>query len=165
MVVIDYYPRDYRLRARGHAGSGRNVVAKQAVLELEIRGINTEINNYMTEAATRVLESAAQMQGCTVDIKLMGAAEALCSDKALADRIEKACAALGIPTLSTIPGGGSEDYSYMMNRVQSHGGQAVFFRTLTKIEGGAHNRCYDMDETVLSTAVQVFCGSALELMA
>lgn len=22
MVVIDYYPRDYRLRARGHAGSG-----------------------------------------------------------------------------------------------------------------------------------------------
>lgn len=147
-----------------HAGSGRNVVAESAKLELEIRGVNTKLNQYMTEYATRVLESAAQMQGCTVDIKLMGAAEALCSDEALAARVEKASNALGIPTLPSMPGGGSEDFSYMMNRVQSHGGQAVFFRTLTKIDGGAHNRCYDMDEAVLSTAVQVFCGTAVELM-
>lgn len=148
-----------------HGGSGRNVVADTAKLELEIRGVNTATNAYMTENATRVLQSAAQLQDCTVDIKLMGAAEALCSDKILADRVEKAANALGLPTISTIPGGGSEDYSYMMNRVQSKGGQAVFFRTLTKVYSGAHTRHYDLDESVLVTAVQVFCGSALELMA
>lgn len=148
-----------------HAGSGRNVVAESAVMELEIRGVNTEINQYMTESATRVLQSAAQMQGCTVDIRLMGAAEALCSDEALAARVEKASKAMDLPTLSQIPSGGSEDFSYMMNRVQSHGGQAVFFRTLTGIDGGAHNRRYDMEESVLATALQVFCGTALELMA
>jgi len=147
-----------------HAGSGRNVIAEKAVLELEIRGVNTETNNYMTESATRVLESAAQLQGCSVDIRLMGAAEALCSDEALAARVEKASKTMGLPTLSTIPGGGSEDFSYMMNRVQQRGGLAVFFRSLTKIDGGAHNRRYDMDESVLSTAVQVFCATAVELM-
>lgn len=147
-----------------HAGSGRNVIAEKAELELEIRGVNTEINNYMTENAKRVLESAAAMQGCTVDIKLMGAAEALCSDEPLAARVEKAAVELGLPTLSSIPGGGSEDFSYMMNRVQSHGGQAVFFRTLTTISGGAHNRCYDMDEEVLSTALQVFCATTAAIL-
>lgn len=147
-----------------HGGSGRNVVAETAVLELEIRGINTEINRYMTESATRVLESTAQMQGCTVEIALMGAAEALCSDKPLADRIEKVCADLAIPALASVAGGGSEDISYMMNRVQSQGGQAVFFRSFTQIQGGAHNRCYDMDESVMATSVKVFCAAAVELM-
>ena len=148
-----------------HGGSGRNVVADTAILELEIRGANTDINTYMTENAIRVLESAAQMQGCTVDIQLMGAAEALRSDQALAARVEQASIALGLPSIPSLAGGGSEDFSYMMNRVQSHGGQAVFFRTLTKIEGGAHNRCYDMEESVLATAAQVFCGTVLMLMA
>lgn len=147
-----------------HAGSGRNVIAEKAELELEIRGVNTEINNYMTESAKRVLESAAAMQGCTVDIKLMGAAEALCSDEPLAARVEKASVELGLPTLSSIAGGGSEDFSYMMNRVQSHGGQAVFFRSLTTTAAGAHNCCYDMDEEVLSTALQVFCATAADIL-
>ena len=52
----------------------------------------------------------------------------------------------------------------MMNRVQSQGGQAVFFRSLTKVEGGAHNRCYDMDESVLATGVKVFCATAADLL-
>lgn len=148
-----------------HAGSGRNVIADTAVMELEIRGANTQINEYMTECATRVLESAAQMYDCTCEIRLMGAAEALCSDKSLADRVEQMCAAIGVPAVPSYPGGGSEDVSYMMNKVQSQGGQAVFFRSLTKIDGGAHNRCYDMEESVLSTGVKVFCAVTADLMS
>ena len=69
------------------AGSGRNVIADEAKMELEIRGATTEINDYMTSYATKILENAADMYGCSCDIKLMGAAEAMCSDKILADRI------------------------------------------------------------------------------
>jgi aminobenzoyl-glutamate utilization protein A len=147
-----------------HAGSGRNVIADTAVMELEIRGANTEINNYMTDYAKRILEAAAQMHGCTCEIKLMGAAEALKSDKVLADRIEKVCNDLSVPVTSTVPGGGSEDYSYMMNRVQAQGGQAVFFRTVCPITGGAHNVRYDFTEDVMVTGVKVFCGAAADLL-
>ena len=147
-----------------HAGSGRNVIADTAVMELEIRGANTEINEYMTDYAKRILEAAAQMHGCTCEIKLMGAAEALKSDKVLADRMEKVCADLEIPVIPAIPGGGSEDYSYMMNRVQTQGGQAVFFRTVCPITGGAHNVRYDFAEDVMVTGVKVFCGAAADLL-
>ena len=147
-----------------HAGSGRNVIADSAVMELEIRGANTEINDYMTEYAKRILETSAQMHECTCEIRLMGAAEALRSDKALADRMEKICADLDLPAVASIGGGGSEDISYMMNRVQQNGGLAVFFRTFTPCAAGAHNRHYDFDEKVLSTAVSVFSGAAAELM-
>lgn len=147
-----------------HAGSGRNVIADKAVLELEIRGANTPLNEYMTEKAIRVLENAAQMYDCSCQIRLMGAAEALCSDKTLADRLENACASIGLPVVSTYPGGGSEDISYMMNRVQSHGGQALFFRALAHTYGGAHNCCYDLDEAILPVAVKAFCAAAVDLM-
>ena len=61
-------------------------------------------------------------------------------------------------------GGGSEDYSYMMNRVQQHGGQAVFFRSLTTISGTSHGRYYDFDESVMPTAVKIFCCTAADIM-
>ena len=147
-----------------HAGSGRNVIADTAVMELEIRGANTAINEYMTEYATRILEAAAQMHGCTCEVKLMGAAEALKSDKALADRMEKVCTDLSLPFTPTTAGGGSEDFSYMMNRVQTRGGQAVFFRSCCNITGGAHNVRFDFEEDVMVTGVKLFCGAALELM-
>lgn len=149
-----------------HAGSGRNVIADEAKMELEIRGATTEINNYMTEYATAILENTAKMYGCTCSIKLMGAAEAMCSDKVLADRVDRVCREkLGIPTAVVGASGGSEDCSYMMNRVQQHGGQAVFFRSLAEFAGTVHGVRYDFDESVLMNAVHIFCGCVADIMA
>ncbi len=147
-----------------HAGSGRNVIADEARMELEIRGADTKINEYMTEYAVKILENTAQMFGCSCEMKLMGAAEALCSDKSLADRVEAVCHALALEPVNPKTNGGSEDISYMMNRVTSQGGQSVFFRSLTKLAGVGHSRTYDFDETVLANAVSVFCAMALELL-
>ena len=147
-----------------HAGSGRNVIADEAKMELEIRGATTEINDYMTEYAVKILENCAEMYGCTCEMKLMGAAEALCSDRVLADRIAGVCDALDIGSIDVPVNSGSEDVSYMMNRVQQNGGQAVFFRCLTDISGTAHGRYYNFDEAVLSTAVKVFCAAAADIM-
>ena len=60
--------------------------------------------------------------------------------------------------------GGSEDFSYMVNRVQSHGGQATFMRTRSPLAAGAHNRKFDFDESYMTKAVKVFCGVAYDLM-
>ena len=147
-----------------HAGSGRNVIADEAKMELEIRGATTGINDYMTGYATRILENAADMFGCTCEIKLMGAAEAMCSDKVLAGRISAVAQQLSLKPVEISVNGGSEDFSYMMNRVQQQGGQAVFFRSLTRVSGTAHGRYYDFDESVMPTAVKIFCATAVDLM-
>ena len=82
----------------------------------------------------------------------------------LADRLEKVCAEIALPAVSSYPGVGSEDISCMMNRVQSRGGQSVFFRSLAHTYGGPHTRCYDLDETVLATSAKAFCAAAADLM-
>jgi len=149
------------------AGSGRNVIADEAFMELEVRGDTNEINEYVSDYAMRILEHTAAMHDCTLDVKLMGAAESLTSDLPLCQRIAGVCANhLGMKVSDdlSIKLGGSEDISYMMNRVQSHGGQAVFMRVRSPIAAGAHNRKFDFDESYMTKAVKVFCGMAYDLL-
>ena len=64
----------------------------------------------------------------------------------------------------TIKLSGSEDFSYMVNRVQSHGGQGVFMRVCSHVTSANHKRDYDFDESYLTKSVKAFCGMAYELM-
>ncbi|MBR5783194.1 MAG: hypothetical protein IKY33_03100 [Clostridia bacterium] len=57
--------------------------------------------------------------------------------------------------------GGSEDVSYMINRVQERGGQASFMRLLTDMAGPAHNPNFDFDERVLVNGVCALAGYVL----
>ena len=150
-----------------HAGSGRNVIADEAKMEIEVRGETTGLNDYMTEYAVNILENAAKMHGCTCELRLMGAANSLSSDVELAERVARVCREkLGMPVSDTLrsKSGGSEDVSYMMNRVQEQGGQATFMRVLTPEAGPGHNRRFDFDEQVLSNAVKIFCGVVYDIM-
>ena len=149
-----------------HAGSGRNVIADHAKMELEIRGSTTEINNYMCHYAENIIAAAAKMYDCTFEMKLMGAADTLSSTRQLADRIQRVCEEkLGLSVFSPITSSsGSEDISYMMNRVQEQGGQAVFMRPLTPTAAGAHNRRYDFGEEVIQNAVTIFCGTVVDIL-
>ena len=149
------------------AGSGRNVIADEAFMEMEVRGDTTEINDYVSEYAMRILKSSAEMHGCTMDLKLMGAAKSVISDEALAQRVSAVCSEkLGLKpsTNLMIKLGGSEDFSYMSSCVQNHGGQAVFMRIRCKTASVAHSRKYDFDESYLPKAVKVFCAMAYDVM-
>lgn len=149
-----------------HAGSGRNVICDQAVMELEVRGANTEANRYMEDYARRIVEAAAAMHGCTCDIKLMGAAESMKSDEEMLQLCSRVCRdKLGLlPAPLSSLAGGSEDCSYLMNRVRETGGKGLYFSTLTPCSGPFHSRTFDFDETALTAAVQVFCCMAFCLM-
>lgn len=149
------------------AGSGRNVIPDEAFMELEVRGNTTEINAYVDKYALRILENSAAMHDCTLDIKLMGAAESLGSDKELYTRIAEVCSEkLGLKVSKELGMRlqGSEDVSYMINRVQSHGGQASFMRVRSKMAGVPHNRKFDFDESYMTKAVKAFCGMAYDIM-
>lgn len=148
------------------AGSGRNVICDEAFMEIEVRGATTELNEYVENYALRILENAAAMHGCTVEYKLMGAAESLVSDEPLVQRLHKVWEDAGFSVAPQVMMslGGSEDYSYMMNRVQQQGGQATFFRGLTTCYAGAHNRRFDFDEVFLQDGVKLFCTAVYDLM-
>ena len=136
-------------------------------MEIEVRGATTALNDYMCEYAQRILENSAAMYGCTCQIKLMGATESLTSDRDLAERIAAVCSEkLGLVIDENIMtrSGGSEDFAYMMNRVQNQGGKAVFFRVCAPMAGAAHNRRYSFGEEVLVKGVKTFCGMAYDLL-
>lgn len=148
------------------AGSGRNVICDEAKMEIEVRGSTTELNEYVENYALRILENAAAMHGCTVEYKLMGAAESLVSDTSLVQRLRKVWedAGFAVSEKDMMTLGGSEDYSYMMNAVQQQGGQATFFRALTTSYAGSHNRRFDFDEKFLKNSVMLFGTAVYDLL-
>ena len=149
------------------AGTGRNVIPDQAKMEIEVRGATTNINNFMCEYATRILENAAAMHGCTCQIKLMGAADSAASDIAFCERIARVCKEdLDIPVSNVLSANsaGSEDVAYMINRVQEQGGQATFMRIRTTTAAGAHNRRFDFGEELMANAVKVFCATTYDIL-
>lgn len=149
------------------AGSGRNVIADEAFMEIEVRGETTEINNFVMEYTMNILKNAAQMHQCTVDVKLVGAASSQTSDIELVKRVRRVCEEnlhLPVSVSDTARNAGSEDVSYMMNRVQEVGGQATFMRTLTHRAAPGHNRRFDFDETYLKQSVKIFAATAYDIL-
>ena len=150
------------------AGSGRNVICDEAKLELEVRGQTADLNDYMCNYAERILKAAADMHDCTVDVKLMGAAIPLRSDPEFAQYLRQVAEEkMGMihDERETFKSSGSEDVSYMMQRVQQQGGKAVYMRLLTTMAAGGHNRRYDFGEYVLENGVKIYAGCVLDLMS
>ncbi len=149
------------------AGEGRNVIPSTAHLVLETRGVSSAVNDHMVEAANRVLEAAAAMYGCELEIRPMGAAESATSDDALAQRVTEAVERLpGLSLRVPDQGGGSEDYTYMMRRVQEQGGLATNIGFGADLGGfGHHTATFDFDEAALPQAVRLLATAVLDLQA
>lgn len=146
------------------AGTGRNIICDCAKLELEVRGMTEEANQYMYEYAKRILEHAALMHGCTFEWKLVGAAKNGENNPEAMEFVKQVCAEkMGLLTVSLQEGsgGGSEDYSYMSERVQSHGGTSCYFRNFSRCAGSFHSETFDFSEEALVNGVKAFCGIAL----
>jgi aminobenzoyl-glutamate utilization protein A len=116
----------------------------------------------MKAYALNIIEGAAKMHGVEYEIKEMGSANSLTSDEEAMRLVKTVCEQhLHMPVAETMSlfSGGSEDVSYMMNRVQEQGGHATFMRLLTELAGPGHNRRFDFDEAVLANGVKIFCGT------
>ena len=149
------------------AGSGRNVIADEAFMEIEVRGATAELNAYMCEKAERVLKASAEMYDCTVEMKLMGMAEPMESSHDLADQVTKVCLeklGLSMDPRGLFKSGGSEDCCYMVNRVQELGGKATFMRLYTEMAAPGHHRRYDFQEHVLPTSVKIYAANVYNIM-
>jgi aminobenzoyl-glutamate utilization protein A len=148
------------------AGTGRNVVCPHAHLVIETRGATTALNDYVYDYALRVLESAATMHGCTLEIRAMGSAQSGHSDAQLAARVQRIALDMGdLSIRPPEPGGGSEDFTYMMARVQERGGLATNIGVGADLGGwGHHTAEFDVDERALSIAVRLLSTVAINIL-
>jgi aminobenzoyl-glutamate utilization protein A len=148
------------------AGSGRNIIPDRAHLVIETRGASTELNEYMFAHALRVLEAAASMYDCSLQLQPMGGAQSADSDPALAGRVTEVAQRLGGFSLrEPEPSGGSEDFTYMMTRVQENGGQATNIGIGADLGGwGHHTAEFDIDERALGAAVALLSAVTWELL-
>ncbi|WP_282937529.1 amidohydrolase [Paenibacillus sp. RC67] len=133
------------------AGSGRNVVADKAVMELETRGETTELNEYMKSEAIRIIEHVAQLYDVACQWEVVGEAPGAESSSGLISIVRQEAEQMShvnavVPRMDL---GGSEDVVYMMNRVQEQGGQATYLLFGSPLKDGHHQIRFDFDEEVL----------------
>ena len=96
----------------------------------------------------------------------MGSAQSASSDAQLADHVRKI--ARGLAGCSLRPpdsGGGSEDFTYMMERVQQRGGQATSIGVGADLGGwGHHTAEFDFDERALGLAMRLLAQLTVDLL-
>ena len=138
-------------------GSASNVIPESASINGEVRGETTRLMEYMRDRAETVLDSAAEMHDCAVGVEYTGQAPSAESDPELRDRIyEVAGDVPGVDSrLRRAELGGSEDATYLMQRVQEQGGKAAYVGIGTDHPGGHHTATFDVDEASIGIGIDV----------
>ena len=147
------------------AGTGRNVVPPNALMKIETRGATSEIDAFVKAEAIRMIHGSAKTYDVEVEIKEMGGAMAIKCDPEMITFTKEAATELGIfkKIEDEATKGGSEDYSFMVNRVQSKGGKATFVLLGADRPANSHTNTFDFDEACLSHGVALFAMIAYKL--
>ncbi|WP_049982931.1 amidohydrolase [Halorubrum sp. BV1] len=142
-------------------GTATNVIPEESYIEGEVRGATTELADYASEHADRILTSAAAMYDCDVEVATKGEAPSAKSDGALADVVGAVAAdADGVTSiLDRGDLGGSEDATYLMQRVQDRGGLACYVGIGTDHPSGHHTDEFDVVEDDIAVGVDVLAGA------
>jgi len=147
----------------GKAGGGTatNIIPEDAFVEGEVRGETTELMEYMKGKADRVVRSAAEMHDCAVETHTEGEAPSAESDRELADAFATAAGEhAGVDTVLDHDAlGGSEDATYLMQRVQDRGGLACYVCVGTDHPGGHHTPTFDVDERSLDVGIDTLADA------
>lgn len=139
-----------------NGGTGRNVIAQHAHLQVECRGENNEINDYMFARSKAIIQGVAQMYEVDFDIDVVGAAQrSVPSPDWVTFIADKATSLQRFKQVHHELKGsaGSEDATYFMERVKQHGGQATYMIFGTELAAGHHNDKFDFNESVLQNAM------------
>ena len=146
-------------------GTATNIVPEHASIEGEVRGQTTELKEYMSDRADAVIDHAAGMHRCESTVETTAEAPSATSDAELADLVyDVAGTVTGVHTrLQSAPLGGSEDATYLMERVQERGGLATFVGIGTDHPGGHHTPTFDVDEETLSVGVDLLAETVVRL--
>jgi aminobenzoyl-glutamate utilization protein A len=148
-------------------GTAPNIVAEEAELEAEVRGETTELMEYMTDHAERVVRAAGEMHDCTVEIDSAASAPSATSDPELADVVGTVASTVdGVD--SVLPAddlGGSEDATFLMRHVQERGGKAAYVVVGTDHPTAHHSPRFDVDEESIRIGIETLAGAITRVAA
>jgi aminobenzoyl-glutamate utilization protein A len=154
-------PRDGQTMTRVNvgrlvAGTARNVIADHAEMEMELRAGTEAALARLAAASDRVLEGAALTQGCSVATRVRSESISIESDREIRERLRRAALAVGgLDIVEAAPIGGGDDATYLMRRVQEHGGRAGYCLIGADLADAHHASAFDFDEAALPVAVSV----------
>ncbi len=150
------------------AGTGRNIVAETAKLEIEVRGASTKLNEYMEVYAHDVITGAALMHDNEVVIETVGSSTSITCSKPfmeeIKDVINKNLPTIKVARKNESPLLASDDFSIMMNHVQMRGGNATYLKVLSDTTAMLHHPSYDFDEYSMHNAITSLTSIAYHLL-
>lgn len=148
-----------------HGGSGRNVIADEAMMLVEVRGETEEILKYMVDRAHAVIGGAAAAEEVEHHIKIMGSTTTATSDVALSQLVADTVKRVPDLKVDTAPyiSGGSEDATYFMQRVHERGGRAIYCAIGSDLPSGHHTPTFDIQERDLPPAIHALALSLMQL--
>lgn len=148
------------------AGTGRNVIPANAVMQIETRGVTSKINDFVLQSVQRILAGAAQMYDVKVATKEAGGAAGASNSPELALRLRQIGDRLGIfnEVGETYTVNGSEDFSYYMERLQQRGKQAAYLIYGGNTAAVNHNSRFDVEEACLVKAMQLLAACTADLL-
>jgi aminobenzoyl-glutamate utilization protein A len=147
-------------------GTGRNVIADHARLELEVRGTTTEINEFMTAEARRMIDAVAAAHGVTAETRIVGVAQSATCDPELKQIVREAAESLPQTrkVVDSLVLGASEDATFFMNAVQSRGGKATYVMIGSALAAGHHHPAFDFEDSALLHGVELYAAIASRLL-
>ena len=142
-------------------GTATNIIPEESHIEGELRGATTELAEYMSDHADRILESAAEMHDCEVDVATKGEAPSATSDPELSGIVSEVAGDVdGVTSVvESADLGGSEDATYLMQTVQDNGGFACYVGVGTDHPGGHHTSTFDVVESDVAVGIDVLAGA------
>ena len=142
---------------RLEGGQGRNVIPPNAFMALETRGVTSELDDYMTAEAARIIKAAVAMWDCTHEVEVMGGTRSGASSPEMIAMVRKIAETMPVFTniMDEKDFGASEDYSHMMTVVQQNGGLGTYIQVGTNRTAGHHNDRFDFEEDDLLPMAEI----------
>lgn len=144
------------------AGEGRNIIAAHASMEMEVRGETQEVNDFMAGNVEHIIEGVEKAYQVSAKVERVGESSTLVVCPKCIEKVEEAVQKVpGVKLMPRFHGAaGSEDCSWLIRKVASHGGQAAYF--IFGCEHKGHHRPdFDIqDEKNLPVAFNVFVNFA-----
>ena len=148
------------------AGQARNVIPDSALLNVETRGSNTEIDCFMFQEAQRIAKAAGDMWNCACDILPLKKLPGGISNSEMSARIAKL--ACSMPTFKKIVQedhfGATEDFTVLLEAVQQAGGQGTYIQLGAERAAGHHSDRFDFDESALPLGLELLARIALDYL-
>ena len=148
-----------------HSPNAQNVISDAASMRVEVRGGTADLNEYMLEEARRVLKHAAGMYDVDYETSLYGKTTTFEASQAMLDAVSESAESLDSVTtvLGREQASGSEDASFIIERVQDNGGVGTYVGVGASNVAGHHTPRFDIDEDSLEIGVEVVTATIRDL--